>query len=281
MSRSHHGLLAACGARLREAREARGLALAALARETGLSRRYLTEAEAGRANPSLLVLAKLAQALHLRLPELLELPAFGAARTRIALVGLRGAGKSSVARLLAPRLDAACVELDQRVEALAGLSLAEIFALQGEAHFHRLEAEALEAVLAEGERLVLATGGSIVASAETFARLRASCRTVWLQASPEEHYERVLAQGDRRPMARRPRAMDELRALLARREPLYRQCSLTIDTSGKSAHEVARELERALELEPAQPYAKASAAIVTAPTRKSKGKPMRRKSAKR
>jgi XRE family aerobic/anaerobic benzoate catabolism transcriptional regulator len=282
MSRSHHALLAACGARLREAREARGLALAALARETGLSRRYLTEAEAGRANPSLLVLAKLAQALHLRLPELLELPAFGAARTRVALVGLRGAGKSSVARLLAPRLDAACVELDQRVEALAGLSLAEIFALQGEAHFHRLEAEALEAVLAEGERLVLATGGSIVASEQTFARLRASCRTVWLKASPEEHYERVLAQGDRRPMARRPRAMDELRALLARREPLYRQCSLTIDTSGRSADEVARELERALDFEPApQPYAKASAAIVTAPTRKSKGKPMRKKSVKR
>jgi XRE family aerobic/anaerobic benzoate catabolism transcriptional regulator len=134
------------------------------------------------------------------------------------------------------------VELDQRVERLAGLSLAEIFSLHGEPGFQRYEREALEAVLAEGERSVIALSGSIVAHAANWERARAACRTVCLRARPEEHLSRVAAQGDLRPMQNRPRALDELRALLASREDGYRQCELELDTSGREPSALAREL---------------------------------------
>jgi XRE family aerobic/anaerobic benzoate catabolism transcriptional regulator len=159
---------------------------------------------------------------------------------------LRGAGKSTVGRLAARELEVPFVELDQRVEELAGFTLAELFDLRGPDAYQRFEAEALERVLAEGERMVLATGGSLVTRARTFARLRATCRTVWLVAEPEEHFARVLAQGDRRPMQARPRAMEELRALLAERAPLYAQCELELATSGRAPEEVVRALLAAL-----------------------------------
>jgi XRE family aerobic/anaerobic benzoate catabolism transcriptional regulator len=232
-------LLKELGRRIRLQREARGLSVAELARRAELSRRHLTEAEAGRANLSLVTLAQLARALGVPLATLCDLPLESRAPERVALVGLRGAGKSSVGRALALRLEAPLVELDRRVEELAGLSLGELFALHGEEHFHRLEAEALEAVLCEGTRCVIATGGSIVAASSTFARLKETCRTVWLKATPEEHYTRVMAQGDRRPMASRPRAMEELRAMLSAREPLYASCEITISTSGRTVEEVA------------------------------------------
>src|SRR5262245_45106451 len=225
-------LLAELGRRLREARVRAGLTVAELAQRSKLSRRYVTEAEAGRANLSILKLAALAAALRAPLAELVDLQLVSPHSERVALVGLRGAGKSSVGRELALRLEAPFVELDQRVEELAGMPLAEIFSLQGEEHFHRLEGEALEAVLASGERMVIATGGSIVASSANFERLRATCRTVWLSAAPEEHLARVAAQGDRRPMQGRPRALQELEELLARREPLYARCEVAVDTSG-------------------------------------------------
>jgi XRE family aerobic/anaerobic benzoate catabolism transcriptional regulator len=165
---------------------------------------------------------------------------------RVALVGLRGAGKTTVGRLLAQELEAPFVELDQRVEELAGLSLAELFALQGSEGFLRFEREALERVLGEGGRLVLAAGGSIVQDAQGFERLRATCRTVWLRAEPEEHLERVRAQGDTRPMRARPRALEELRALLAARAPLYARCELTVVTSGRMPRAVASEIAAAV-----------------------------------
>ena len=207
----------------------------------------MTEAEAARANRSLLVFQRLAAALDVRLAALLDESVARRASERIALVGLRGAGKSTVGRLLARELEVPFVELDQRVEELAGFTLAELFDLRGPEAFQSFEAEALERVLAEGERLVLATGGSLVTRARTFARLRATCRTVWLQAEPSDHFARVLGQGDRRPMRERPRAMQELRALLAERAPLYARCELRVATSGRAPEEIAREIREALE----------------------------------
>jgi XRE family transcriptional regulator, aerobic/anaerobic benzoate catabolism transcriptional regulator len=235
-------LLRRFGERLRLARLDSGLSLAELARRAGLSRRYATETEAGRANPSLLKLAQLAGALGLPLRELCDLPTRSYRGERLALVGLRGAGKSTVGQLLAHALEAPFVELDRRVEEHAGMSLAELFDLHGAERFHQLEAAALEQVLGEADRLVLATGGSIVADRTTFARLRETCRTVWLRAEPEEHLARVLAQGDRRPMRDRPRAMEELRELLARRAPEYGRCELTVETTGRTVDEVVREV---------------------------------------
>lgn len=243
---SAQAFLARLGGELRRLREEQGVALAELARRSGVSRRYLTEAEGGRANLSVEVLLRLAEALGQR-PEALVALAAEARAERIALLGLRGAGKTTVGRLLARELEVPFVELDQRVEELAGLSLAELFALHGTEGFLRFEAEALERVLAEGSRLVLATGGSIVQDAASFERLRATCRTVWLRAEPEEHFARVRAQGDHRPMHARPRAMEELRTLLAARAPLYSRCELTLVTTGKTPLELARELAATLE----------------------------------
>ncbi|MDP6540207.1 MAG: shikimate kinase [Planctomycetota bacterium] len=235
-------LLTLFARRLRAARQGAGLSVTELAERAGLSRRTLTEAEAGRANPSLIKLAALASGLGVPLPDLLDLPAAGRRGERLALVGLRGAGKSTVGRALARALEVPLVELDACVEELAGLTLAEIFDLHGERRFRELEAEALEEVLGRGERMVLATGGSIVASPRAFGRLLATCHTVWLRARPQEHFQRVLDQGDRRPMRHRPRAMEELCALLAAREPLYGRCDHEVDTSDRTVEEVTDEV---------------------------------------
>jgi XRE family aerobic/anaerobic benzoate catabolism transcriptional regulator len=243
------GILSRLGARLRARRQERGLSLAELARRTGLSRRYLTEAEAGRANPSVSVLLGVCTALALSPAELFR-DLEEKRKERVALLGLRGAGKSSVGKALARRIEAPFVELDARIEEQAGLTLSELFDLHGPEAFRRYESEALERVLSEGERLVLATGGSLVTHPETFERLRETCRTVWLRAEPEEHFERVLRQGDRRPMRARPEAMAELRALLAAREPLYASCEREISTSGKSPADLARAILDALALTP-------------------------------
>jgi len=219
------------------------VSLSELARRSGLSRRYLTEAEAGRANPSILVLAQVASALDFPLENLTtRLRWRSAAHERYALVGLRGAGKSTVGRLLATELDALWVELDRRVEDLAEQSLGEIFELHGAAGFHRYEHEALEGVLTEGDRVVIAAGGSIVEDERNFERLRETCRTVWLQATSEEHFERVLAQGDRRPTKNRPRAMEELETILAARTAAYSRCEITIDTSGQTPAEIVARI---------------------------------------
>ena len=215
-----------------------------LARRAGVSRRSLTEIEAGRANPTLASVVALAAPLRLPLERLLAPDEESLRRGRIALVGLRGAGKSTVGRRLALAREVPFVELDQRVEELAGLSLGALFELHGADHYRALEARALESVLAEGENLVLATGGSIVEGEATFARLRQTCHTVWLRARPADHLARVAAQGDLRPMRGHPRAMDELEALLARRAGAYGQCEFELDTS---AHGVEAAVELLLD----------------------------------
>jgi XRE family transcriptional regulator, aerobic/anaerobic benzoate catabolism transcriptional regulator len=226
-------VLADLAQRVREERRRRGLSLRELAEASALSLRFLTEIESGRGNISVLKLAALARALGTAPSSLLE-RARPAPRV-IALLGLRGAGKTTIGRRLARRLGIGFVELDRRIEQVAGLPLGEIFRLHGEAYYRRLEREALEQVLQARDRLVLATGGGIVTVPETFATLRRKTVTVWLRARPEDYWTRVLRQGDRRPIEARPKAMAELRRLLAAREGLYSQAAHVIDTSRQSA----------------------------------------------
>jgi XRE family aerobic/anaerobic benzoate catabolism transcriptional regulator len=160
----------------------------------------------------------------------------------VALLGLRGAGKTTVGRRLARRLRVPFVELDQRIEEAAGLTLSEIFALHGESYYRRLEKDALERLLADDRPLVLATGGGIVNAPDTFALLRHRALTVWLRAGAEDHWNRVVQQGDRRPMADHPQAMAELRRLLAGREPLYADAAVTIDTRGRDVDSVVEAI---------------------------------------
>lgn len=225
------GLLAALGRQCRELRTRCGFTLRELARQSGLSPRFLVQVEGGCGNISVRNLAHLAAALGTTPAALLAGAGNAAQAPVVALLGLRGAGKTSVGRKLARRLRVPFVELDRRVEEAAGLTLAEIFALHGESYFRRLEREAQERILDEGRPLVLATGGGLVTSPESFELLRRRALTVWLRARPEDHWNRVVQQGDRRPMADHPEAMAELRRLLALREPLYAQAGATIDTS--------------------------------------------------
>ena len=208
-------MIAGLGSRARQLRTDRGLTLKELARRSGLSQRFLVQVEGGQANISVRRLAGLAQALGTTPAKLLEGPGGEKELPVVALLGLRGAGKTTIGRRLARRFHVPFVELDRRIEEAAGLSLAEIFALHGEDYYRRLEREALEKLLDGGRPLVLATGGGIVASRETYALLRRRTLTVWLRANPEDHWNRVVQQGDRRPMADNPQAMAELRRLLA------------------------------------------------------------------
>jgi XRE family aerobic/anaerobic benzoate catabolism transcriptional regulator len=170
------------------------------------------------------------------------MPAALGTRPILALLGLRGAGKSTVGRRLARAIGWRFVELDARVEERAGMKLDELFAIHGEAHYRRLQREALEQLLAEPEPTVLATGGGIVTDADSFSLLRRRAHTVWLRARPEDHWARVVAQGDTRPMANQAGAYESLCAILSEREALYSQADLTIDTSGREAAAIAAEL---------------------------------------
>jgi XRE family aerobic/anaerobic benzoate catabolism transcriptional regulator len=165
---------------------------------------------------------------------------------RIALLGLRGAGKSTLGRMLAAAMEVPFHELDRDIERLAGTTLPEIFELHGQSGFRRLEREALDALVAGGDSLVIATGGGIVATAATYDLLLRSCRTVWIRATPEEHMRRVVAQGDMRPMHDTANAMGDLRAILASREPLYAQAELQFDTTGQEPGESVAALRRLL-----------------------------------
>jgi len=216
-----------------------------LAELSELSERFLAQLEAGSGNISLLRFARVAEALEVTPASLLtpeEPPG-----ESIALLGVRGAGKSTIGAAIAASLGRSFVEIDQRIEEAASLSLAEIFELHGEAYYRRIEREVLARILANKTPQVLATGGSIVNHAENWSVLASQTTTVWLKAQPEDHWERVIRQGDKRPMAENPHAFAELRALLVARAPLYDRADITIETSSLSAKAVAMNLLNALE----------------------------------
>ena len=246
-----------------------------------LYQRYLAELERGAGNASLLVLRQIADALSIEAATLIsdqpERPVdltlalhqlaslspadlaearrliaerFGVAargaRGRIALIGLRGAGKTSLGRLAAQALAVPFIELDREIERAAGTELSEIFAIHGQASFRRLERQCLETVISRLDRVVIATGGSIVTEPATYDRLLSSCFVVWLSATPDEHMNRVLDQGDLRPMADGPQAMDDLKAILASRAPLYAKADAVVNTSGKTKAEAFAALLAAI-----------------------------------
>ena len=203
-----------------------------LAERAGLSLRFVSQLEAGEANIAIGRLAAVAAALGVSLADLVaEDGASERAQRDVALLGLRGAGKSTIGPKVAEALGVPFVELDERIEEAAGLRVAEIFSLHGESYYRRLERECLERLLSDGSPSVIALSGGIVNNEEAFALARRRCTTVWLKAKPDDHMRRVLEQGDRRPVANRTDAMAELRAILASREPLYDLADLAVDTS--------------------------------------------------
>jgi XRE family aerobic/anaerobic benzoate catabolism transcriptional regulator len=274
--------LKALGERVRQARARRGMTRHILARDSGVSERYLAEIETGKGNISILVLRQLAKALNVPWDVLLHegpeppvefthaveflrrlsiddlkiarhvlLDRFGSTDAagrhgRIALVGLRGAGKSTLGAALAERLEMPFLELDRLVEEASGLTLDLIFDFHGQSGFRRLESQCLENVIEQYPRFVLATGGSLVSEPATFERLLSSCFTVWIRTSPEEHMQRVIAQGDMRPMANNRDAMADLERILAEREVLYSKADLQVDTSGQTVEASLETLMQAL-----------------------------------
>jgi len=227
--------------RVRQARDARRWTIRELAERSGLSVRFLVQVESGAGNISVRRLDDLARALTLSAADLLSEAAPGGPRV-IALLGLRGAGKTTIGRQLARRLHVRFVELDRRIEQAAEMSLVELFSLYGEEQYRRHERAALAQALAENRAMVLATGGGIVTSPDTYAALKKAAVTVWLRASPEDHWNRVVRQGDRRLMANHPQAMADLRAMLAAREPLYAGAAYTVDTSRRGIDDIVDEL---------------------------------------
>ncbi len=223
-------ILEALGARVRGHRTSRGWTLRQLASASGVSERFLSDLEAGRANISVVRLCDVARALQTAAGRLLEGEAKVESEPIVALLGARGAGKSTIGPKLASRCRLPFFELDGLVEADTGLGLSELFALHGEDYYRRSELRVLERFLARSEGAVLATGGGVVHSPEAMRLLRERCVTIWLKAAAEEHWERVVRQGDSRPMRDNPHAMTELRSLLERREPLYAQAQLVVDT---------------------------------------------------
>ena len=255
------------GRRVRQGRAKRGMTRRQLAQDSGASERYLAQIESGSGNPSIAVLLAIAQALETPVVELLpaqrgrpaafarivemldgvapdRLPAVAAllekhlgavasaARSRrIALVGLRGAGKSTLGRLLAEKLGWPFIELDRMVEQEYGASLPMLIEMSGVAAFRRHERASLERVIAEHDNAVIATAGGIVSNPETYALLLRRTHTVWVCARPEEHMERVMRQGDFRPMAKNREAMADLVAILNARRPDYARAEATLDTS--------------------------------------------------
>jgi XRE family aerobic/anaerobic benzoate catabolism transcriptional regulator len=261
-------LLVALGERLRMLRARRGLTRKALALAADVSERYLANLEQGTGNASFLILDQLARALQCSMAEVIgdvttstaewllirELldgrseadlsrtraaigqalgmgPDRRARRRRIALIGLRGAGKSTLGQMLANSLDLPFVELSQEIEKVAGYNVREIQDLYGPSAYRRYERRALEETLQIYPDLVLATPGGLVSDAATFNLLLGHCTTVWLQAAPEDHMQRVARQGDTRPMAASSEAMEDLKRILAGRTPFYSQAELSIDTS--------------------------------------------------
>ncbi len=272
--------LAALGARVRKLREQRGMARKVLARNAQVSERYLAQLELGDGNISIVLLRRIAVALGAPLIDLLDtrersseqallrrlldrLPGHrleevtsrlinelgleeDARKPRIALIGLRGAGKSTLGALLAQELNCRFVELDKEVEREAGTSLSEVFLLYGQGGYRRIERRCLEKIIDSSERLVLSAGGGVVSEPETYEILLAKCFTVWVKASAQEHMSRVEAQGDTRPMDGNDEAMEDLRRILSAREPLYGRADRILDTSRQSVRASLKKLRQAV-----------------------------------
>jgi XRE family aerobic/anaerobic benzoate catabolism transcriptional regulator len=274
------------GTCVRDLRNRRGMSRKVLAQESKVSERHLAQLETGEGNISILLLRRIASVLGVSLQELFALnnsPAQhsssqkqtllrfierlpthrleeAAARlmrdlgpeqdlrlNRIALIGLRGAGKSTLGSRLAAERNVSFVELDHEIEKDTGMPLGEIFSLYGQPGYRAIEKRTLERVLRAGEPAVISVGGGIVSEKETYDYLLAHCYTVWLKAQPEEHMSRVIAQGDFRAMASGDRAMEDLRRILESREPLYRKADTTVDTSAESTDESFAKLKAALQ----------------------------------
>ena len=268
------------GERVRTLRHQRGITRKALAQHAKISERYLAQLEAGLGNCSIVLLRRIARAIGLPVTQLVQegaeppldlvllsqflerLPPdmlvearklvtehFSSPtedRRRVALIGLRGGGKSTLGRLLAERLDVPFIELDREIERRSGATLSEIFDMFGQETFRRAEREALDEVLRRHPHFVVATSGSIVTEPGTLELLLASCFTVWVRAEPEEHMKRVMAQGDMRPMANNARAMEDLVSILKSREPLYAKAEAVLATTGKTPEQNLAELLRVI-----------------------------------
>jgi XRE family aerobic/anaerobic benzoate catabolism transcriptional regulator len=269
--------LAAMGQRVRELRAGLGMTRKELAAASAVSERYVAEVELGRGNVSVLILRQLADALRVSPAMLLSVPDAAAddraalvrlveqapaaalprlrrllektfvadeatRNRRIALIGLRGAGKSTLGRQLARQARVPFIELDLEIERAAGTPLSEIFLLYGQPGYRRYERECLERVLSAHPSFVLAAGGSIVSEPSIYELLLQRCRTVWLQARPEEHMARVVEQGDMRPMAGQAQAMNDLRRILASRNVLYARADATLNTAGQTAAQSLKAL---------------------------------------
>ena len=236
--------LSRLGERVRAWRSGRGMTRKALALASGVSERYLAQLEAGEGNISVLLLRKVAHAMGVPVESLVREDQ--AAEKPVALLGLRGAGKSTLGARLAQELDLTFIELDKEVEREAGTALGEVFALYGQEAFRRFERRALERVLSRKERAVIATGGSLVTEPASYRLLLERCRCIWLRATPEDHMNRVIAQGDMRPFKGRSAAFEELKQLLQERERLYARADATVNTSGKTVRQSLAELRKAI-----------------------------------
>jgi XRE family aerobic/anaerobic benzoate catabolism transcriptional regulator len=236
--------LSRLGDRVRAWRAGNGMTRKALATASGVSERYLAQLEAGQGNISVLLLRKVARAMGVAVESLVrESAEEPASARRIALLGLRGAGKSSLGAKLAAARSVPFIELDSEVEREAGAKLGEVFAMYGQEAYRRFERRALERVLRADDGAVIAVGGSLVTDPDTYRLLLDNCRTVWLKAKPEEHMNRVMAQGDLRPFKGRSAALEEIRKLLADRDRLYARADITVETSGKSLKSSLEELK--------------------------------------
>lgn len=240
-------LLGLLGRRIRQRRLRRSLTLRDLSNRAGLSSRFLMDVEAGRGNISVRRLGAIAQVLEVELADLLAPHTAGTPRPIVALLGLRGAGKTSVGRLLARRLKIPFLELDTAIANRAGMALGEVFSLYGEEYYRRLERDVLAELVASAQPSVVAVGGGLVTAPETFDLLKRHAVTVWLRARTADYWNRVMKQGDQRPMKEHPQAREALRELVARRDPLYRQADLTIDTAGLNVAQTVNRVAAAVE----------------------------------
>jgi len=246
----NNALLADIGARVRTERAKRGVTRKTLALQCQTSERYLAQIESGAANPSVLVLDKIARALDLDPIDLIPAgrmraapgPRPGGRARRIALVGLRGAGKSTLGAALAKRLAAPFIEIDKMIETEHGAPVATLFEVYGHGAFRRYERDCLAGIVGSHASAVIATAGGIVADDDTFARLLDETHVIWLQASPSDHMRRVMEQGDFRPMAHNRDAMKDLVAILDARAPSYGRAHARLDTSGKGVEACVEEL---------------------------------------